>query len=306
VRVTAPKGVETVHVRDVVRAAEKEIPVGEFPLPAGEYRLGAGGVDLPLLVMLPVRAAGVAADREPPRVVVDIPLAKEQIPDGMVLVLPGADAVEHRGAPWSAPLPFAASVRPFLMDRREVRIGDYFAFVMSIPDLEERRRRAPPIDFREEPAQPGVFTVPEEVRNLPVRGVSPDDAAAYCAWRSEQEKAKVRLPTEAEWVVAAGARMGWALPCGLRGLPEDGNLDAPVAVDRVREADRSPYGVVGLYGNVREIVTGVRAAPTDPDAFLTKGGGPGDRPIDAAILLVRPQPRGDRDPRTGFRCVRDF
>jgi len=40
-----------------------------------------------------------------------------------------------------------------------------------------------------------LFAAPD----LPVVGVSWNDAVAYCAWRSDQDGRSVRLPTEAEW-----------------------------------------------------------------------------------------------------------
>src|SRR5436190_1520250 len=39
--------------------------------------------------------------------------------------------------------------------------------------------------------------------DLPVVGVNWFDAVAYCAWRSQEEGRRVRLPTEAEWELAA-------------------------------------------------------------------------------------------------------
>jgi formylglycine-generating enzyme required for sulfatase activity len=224
----------------------------------------------------------------------------------MVLVVPGVAEVEHRGAPWSAPVTFAAPVRPFLMDRREVRNRDWLRFLESLGSEEDRKRRTPPFDFQPDPERPGRFLLSEASRDLPVRGITPEDAVAFCAWRSKDEEAAVRLPTEAEWVVAAGGLLRHDLANGARGLREEGDFAAPVPVSSVRETDRSPYGVYGLLGNVREIVTGVRAPADAPDAFLTKGAGPGDEPSEAAIRKVRPLAKDARDPRAGFRCVREL
>ena len=70
--------------------------------------------------------------------------------------------------------------------------------------------------------------------DLPVVGVSWNDAQAYCAWRSATRQA-VRLPTEAEWERAArGAHEAWRYPWGdsIPGwVPNDGKgpLEAPLA-----------------------------------------------------------------------------
>ena len=51
--------------------------------------------------------------------------------------------------------------------------------------------------------------------NLPVVGVSWDEAAAYCQWLSEKTERLFRLPTEAEWERAArGGKEGTLFPWG--------------------------------------------------------------------------------------------
>ena len=74
----------------------------------------------------------------------------------------------------------------------------------------------------------------------------------------------------------------------------------------VKDKDVSPYGVYGMLGNVREIVTSVRASEGASDQFLSKGAGAGDEPSEAAIRKIRPLGRDVRDPRTGLRCVREI
>jgi formylglycine-generating enzyme required for sulfatase activity len=114
----------------------------------------------------------------------------------------------------------------------------------------------------------------------------------------------VRLPTEAEWAAAAGAVLGADFPGGARAAPDEGELATTVPVGDAR--DVSPCGVRGMFGNAREIVSALRWREGADDEFLSKGAGVGDRPADAAIRLVRPIGRDDRDPRTGFRCVREL
>jgi len=140
------------------------------------------------------------------------------------------------------------------------------------------------VDWRGEGpvAQPEYWDHPRFGRSrcgYPVVGVSWYEAAAYCAWLSEllerhrvgdelepahydliadlpEDTAVVRLPTEAEWVTAAGSAEGERYPWGpqwheSRANTSEGGIrgTTPVAM---YPSGQSPVGVWDLGGNVWE------------------------------------------------------
>ncbi len=141
-----------------------------------------------------------------------------------------------------------AAVAAFWIDRCEVTVGEYRAFLAANP-----AHRAP-YGF---PREPGDHD------RLPVVNVTWNDAVAYAEWRGK------RLPTYAEWMLAArgaGPRPR-PFPWGDDGM--HGNVRAPyeavmtaaagiavwrrhaTAVDASLDS-ATPDGVLELYGNVEE------------------------------------------------------
>ncbi|MCY1006027.1 SUMF1/EgtB/PvdO family nonheme iron enzyme [Nannocystis pusilla] len=98
---------------------------------------------------------------------------------------------------------------------------------------------------------------PPAVTGLPVTGVTWSQADAYCVWRGK------RLPTEAEWEKAARGTDGRRWPWGNE-HPKCGQAHLLLGDDCPRERhplpvdafpdDLSPYGAVGMLGNVQEWV----------------------------------------------------
>jgi formylglycine-generating enzyme required for sulfatase activity len=148
-------------------------------------------------------------------------------------------------------------------------------------------------------SQPPAVWPGEE--NFPVRGVTWDQAAAYCSW------AKKRLPSEAEWEVA-GRGTGSNAPLFPWGNndPSAGGQTSKLPVDDTYEVGTfafnvSPFGVYDMAGNVWEWV----AEPYDtvPAGEKILRGGQFGLIEDMAFR----QPAQADDPRfvpyTGFRCA---
>jgi serine/threonine-protein kinase len=151
----------------------------------------------------------------------------------------------------------------------------------------------------------------------PINCVTHTQATTFCQW------AKKRLPSEVEWERAARGDDARSFPWGnepptcertvMGGCGGEGT--APVAA---QPADRSPFGVIGLTGNVREwvadwydadhyrnLVPDRPVGPSSGSERVARGGGWGN-PV---AKYLRASARSHSAPETrsvhlGFRCAR--
>lgn len=133
------------------------------------------------------------------------------------------------------------AVKDFSIAETEVTNAQYAEFV------KETGHAAPPV------WKSGAFPNGEE--NFPVTNVSFEDAAAFCAWLENKIGYPVRLPTEAEWELAARGAGGNKYPWG-----SEWNNQAVISkenggkISAVKSfpLNRSPFGAFDMAGNVWE------------------------------------------------------
>jgi len=152
--------------------------------------------------------------------------------------------------------------------------------------------------------------------DMPVVGVSYEDAAAYCAWATQKLKRNVRLPTEAEWE--------WAARAGTSEEPQEAlnkaawyGANAGGKPNPTASKLANPWGIHDLRGNVAEWVFDWYVAnpgrlkvvdPQGPDVGMdrvVRGGGWNEATegMDAAVRWrYRPNYRATN---IGFRVVVD-
>jgi formylglycine-generating enzyme required for sulfatase activity/CheY-like chemotaxis protein len=165
----------------------------------------------------------------------------------------------------------------FWIDKYEVSIGQYAKFVQFLenhPTSEYDHEKQPRIKTAEmhKPhdwaiyygrAKQGlaVHSVPADL-NMPAITVDWWDAYAYAKWKGRE------LPTEQEWEKAARGDKGFLYPWGNDFDPKkvnantDFNVADPAAPGKIdgfnywgpvdKQRDKSPFGVIGMAGNVAE------------------------------------------------------
>lgn len=199
----------------------------------------------------------------------------------------------------------SVQVPPFMIGVHEVTFQEYDRFARATG-------RAPPDDYGW-----GRGT-------RPVVGVSWEDARAYAGWLSEQTNRRYRLPTEAEWELAARAGTqssfwwGYELEPNRASCFDCGSRWDDRSTAPVESFQPNPYGLYDTAGNAMEWVAdcytaGYQGAPADGSARLdgdcatrVARGGAFNRPS----FSMRSYVRAHFMPQTqlnmlGFRVARD-
>jgi len=133
------------------------------------------------------------------------------------------------------------SVEPFAIGETEVTNAQYAEFV------EETKYKAP-IGWKDNKFSTGSA---EE----PVVNVTWADANDYCRWLSKKLDATVRLPSEAEWELAARGNTGFKYPWGNGWndeAAESAETKGKIRPVKSYPKGRSPFGAYDMVGNVWE------------------------------------------------------
>ncbi|HEV2762155.1 MAG TPA: SUMF1/EgtB/PvdO family nonheme iron enzyme [Pyrinomonadaceae bacterium] len=225
---------------------------------------------------------------EPSPPVVLAPAGELAVPGGEYVLGDGTDAPVQR-----------VFLKPYFIAETEVTNEQYREFVKAAG------HSAP------EHWTDGEF--PLGAAKEPVAGVSWNDAAAYCQWLSEQIKATVRLPTEAEWELAARGREGHRFPWGPdwnERAAESAETKGRVRAVKSFPVNRSPFGAYDMAGNVWEWTAdeardenGDPKTKDDVTLRIIKGGSAEEERAFVSAVS-RYERRADRpSPFLGFRYV---
>ncbi|MCO4745432.1 MAG: SUMF1/EgtB/PvdO family nonheme iron enzyme [Proteobacteria bacterium] len=199
--------------------------------------------------------------------------------------------------------------QPYLRDDRGKKVPLYTTGFANSLDLPSRAH--------------GVAFTPSQ----PVVGINRAGAEAYALWYSVRTGHRWRLPTEVQWEKAARGVDGRFFPWGAH---FDSVRCATSASKRVRipdvhdlSRDRSPYGVEGMAGAVREWTCSAWVAggpELSPDGYpapgtaahahapdlVSKGSSWMEEPVFAHCAARVRMPAHERLPDLGFRLVREL
>lgn len=209
----------------------------------------------------------------------------------------------------------SVSVDGFLIDRTEVTNEQYFCDRELTPDNEQPALQPFAEGSRYDAYNWKDGKYPDGTGAYPVVLVSWFEANDYCVRTGK------RLPTEAEWELAARGTDARLWPWGNEPLAANLNIGRPdeqglaTAPADSFPTGASPYGVLNMAGNVWEWVAddygpypggdSALFSPASPPDKVSRGGS-WDSPIDDARTFVRNHDQANvRESTIGFRCVRD-
>lgn len=206
--------------------------------------------------------------------------------------------------PYPATEGITVRIDSFLIDKYPVTNARYYEFIQSTgyrPADTSRYLRH---------WQYGIY--PQGQENYPVVYLSLEDMKAYARWAGK------RLPTEAEWQLAAQGTDGRKWPWGneFHGTLCNNSFGKPTPVDAFSKG-ASPYKVVDMVGNVWQmtndmyfngsyyfmVIRGGSFYDPESSQWYVKGG---PQPLDMTQIMLMVSQGFDRNATLGFRCVKDI
>jgi iron(II)-dependent oxidoreductase len=187
------------------------------------------------------------------------------------------------------------TVRAFFIDATEVTNAAFKGFLDRHPEW-SRDRLAKERHNGEYLKTWNTGTYPEHEGELPVTFVTWHAASAYCGSTGK------RLPTEAEWELAAGGGQAMEFPWGDDDPdPTRANFSATGLGKPVRVRSFPPVrGLYDMAGNVWEFV----ADRWDEQRYVIRGGSFGGSPVNLRVRYRDSHPALGAGPHVGFRCAR--
>ncbi len=201
----------------------------------------------------------------------------------------------------------------YLIARQPVTLGEYLIFLRESRRSGFQFENRPPKAPRMRPDHGYYFGQYGDSGRAdpgwPVFGISWDDAMAYAAWLSWTTGQEYTLPTDEQWEKAARGADGRVFPWGNGFEPElchmrDSLRRCHLLPTHSMPRDRSPFGVFGMAGSVREWC----ADWFNPQAHekLTKGGSWLDPEPLCRVAGRMGMGRERVKPNIGFRLVLDL
>lgn len=155
--------------------------------------------------------------------------------------------------------------------------------------------------------------------NYPVTNVSYQDAVKFCEWMTRKVGSPVRLPSEAEWELAARGTSGNKYPWGNEWNKEAAKSEETggrVSAVKSLPLNRSPFGAFDMAGNVWEW-TAEKVAKTDAvtdervrkaleggqTLRIVKGGSAFEKSTQISVQSRYEIPENTKDTWVGFRYV---
>ncbi len=230
--------------------------------------VAAGLIVASVIVAQPALQSVPTTDNADPRFMITIPAGTYRI---------GVDS------PKSDQLPsLFATVPGFAIDRFEVDGRHFEHFLVVQPEV-----AAPPTWSGR--------SAPTDARAFAVVGVDHDTASQYCEWAGK------RLPTEAEWEIAARGSSATRYPWGNKAS----EIELPRTSTRVGAVAEnvSDFGVADTVGGVWEWV-GAASVPVNPGEAVLRGGS-NRHPLDATQRVVADATNASAGRQAGFRCAAD-